>query len=171
MQKKIIIIAGPNGAGKTTFARSFLPQEAQCHRFINGDLIAAGLSPFAPDREAFKAGRLMLEEIDDCIKREQSFALETTLAGLTYVGRIRKWQELGYHVSLFFLLLPSPEVAMARVSERVQQGGHDIPVAVIRRRFDAGKRNFETAYKHLLDSWAKFDNLGQEPNLLEWGEN
>ena len=125
MQKKIIIIAGPNGAGKTTFARSFLPQEAQCHRFINADLIAAGLSPFAPDREAFKAGRLMLEEIDDCIEREQSFAFETTLAGLTYVGRIRKWQELGYHVSLFFLLLPSPEVAIARVSERVQQGGHD----------------------------------------------
>ena len=121
MQKKIIIIAGPNGAGKTTFARSFLPQEAQCHRFINADLIAAGLSPFAPDRAAFKAGRLMLEEIDDCIEREQSFAFETTLAGLTYVGRIRKWQELGYHVSLFFLLLPSPEVAIARVSERVQQ--------------------------------------------------
>ena len=171
MQKKIIIIAGPNGAGKTTFARSFLPQEAQCHRFINADLIAAGLSPFAPDREAFKAGRLMLEEIDDCIEREQSFAFETTLAGLTYVGRIRKWQELGYHVSLFFLLLPSPEVAIARVSERVQQGGHDIPEAVIRRRFDAGKRNFETAYKHLVDSWAKFDNLGQEPILLDWGEN
>ena len=63
----------------------------------------------------------MLEEIDDCIEREQSFAFETTLAGLTYVGRIRKWQELGYHVSLFFLLLPSPEVAIARVSERVQQ--------------------------------------------------
>jgi len=169
--KKIIIIAGPNGAGKTTFARSFLPQEAQCHRFINADLIAAGLSPFDPDRAAFKAGRLMLEEIDDCIEREQSFAFETTLAGLTYASRIRNWQELGYHVSLFFLLLPSAEVAIARVSERVQQGGHDIPEAVIRRRFDAGMRNFETSYKHLVDSWAKFDNLGNEPILLEWGEN
>ena len=171
MQRKIIIIAEPNGAGKTTFARSFLPQEAQCHRFINADLIAARLSPFAPDRAAFKAGRLMLEEIDDCIEREQSFAFETTLAGLTYVGRIRKWQERGYHVSLFFLLLPSPEVAIARVSERVQQGGHDIPEPVIRRRFDAGMRNFQTSYKHLVDSWAKFDNLGKEPILLEWGEN
>lgn len=166
--KKIIIIAGPNGAGKTTFARSFLPQEAQCQRFINADLIAAGLSPFAPDLAAFKAGRLML---DDCIRREESFAFETTLAGLTYIGRIRKWQELGYHVSMFFLLLPTPEVAIARVSERVKQGGHDIPVAVIRRRFDAGIRNFETTYKHRVDSWAKFDNLGVEPILLEWGEN
>jgi len=92
--------------------------------------------------------------------REQRFAFETALAGFTYVGHIRKWQELGYHVSLFFLLLPSPEVAIARVSERVQQGGHDIPEPVIRRRFDAGIRNFQTSYKHLVDSWAKFDNLG-----------
>ena len=113
----------------------------------------------------------MLDEIDDCIRREESFAFETTLAGLTYIGRIRKWQELGYHVSMFFLLLPTPEVAIARVSERVKQGGHDIPVAVIRRRFDAGIRNFETTYKHRVDSWAKFDNLGVEPILLEWGEN
>jgi predicted ABC-type ATPase len=171
VSKKVIIIAGPNGAGKTTFARSFLPQEAQCHRFINADLIAAGLSPFAPESAAFKAGRLMLEEIDDCIRREQSFAFETTLAGLTYVGRIRKWQELGYHVSLFFLLLPNPESAIARVAERVQQGGHGIPEGVIRRRFSAGLRNFETSYRGLVDSWAKFDNVGEEPILLEWGEN
>ncbi len=60
MTKKIIIIAGPNGAGKTTFARSFLPEEARCPRFINADLIAAGLSPFTPDAMALKAGRLML---------------------------------------------------------------------------------------------------------------
>lgn len=61
--KRIIIIAGPNGAGKTTFAREFLPNEANCPTFVNADLIAAGLSPFAPELAAFKAGRLMLEEI------------------------------------------------------------------------------------------------------------
>ncbi len=88
MTKKIIIIAGPNGAGKTTFAQSFLPQEAQCQRFINADLIAAGLSPFAPEQAAIKAGRLMLEEIDQSIRKGENFAFETTLAGLAYVGRI-----------------------------------------------------------------------------------
>ena len=88
MTKKIIIIAGPNGAGKTTFARSFLPQEAQCPRFINADLIAAGLSPFAPEAAALKAGRVMLAEIDDCFRKGESFAFETTLAGLAYVGRV-----------------------------------------------------------------------------------
>ena len=77
--KRIIIIAGPNGAGKTTFANAFLPGEAQCRRFINADLIAAGLSPFAPDAQAIKAGRLMLEEMAACVARDESFAFETTL--------------------------------------------------------------------------------------------
>jgi len=79
--KKIIIIAVPNGAGKTTFARSFLPKEAQCPRFINADLIAAGLSPFQPEAAAIRAGRLMLEEIDNAVEHAESFAFETTLAG------------------------------------------------------------------------------------------
>ena len=158
MSKKIIIIAGPNGAGKTTFARSFLPEEAQCPRFINADLIAAGLSPFAPETAALKAGRLMLREIADCVQRGESFAFETTLAGLGYVAKIRQWRAEGYHVSLFFLSLPNAETAIARVVERVRQGGHDIPEAVIRRRFAAGLRNFEEIYKAEVDTWALLDN-------------
>lgn len=171
MTKKIIIIAGPNGAGKTTFARSFLPQEAQCPRFINADLIAAGLSPFAPEQEAIKAGRLMLLEMNDCARKGESFAFETTLAGLSYVGRIAQWRTQGYHVSLFFLRLPDAETAIARVAERVRQGGHHIPEDVIRRRFAAGLRNFEYAYKNAVDAWAEFDNVAEVPMLLQWGEN
>lgn len=154
MKKKIIIIAGPNGAGKTTFARSFLPEEAQCPRFINADLIAAGLSPFAPEAAAIKAGRLMLQEIAECTRRGESFAFETTLSGLAYVAHIRRWRAQGYHVSLFFLALPDAEVAVARVAERVQQGGHHILEDVIRRRFAAGLRNFEETYKQAVDAWA-----------------
>lgn len=171
MTKKIIIIAGPNGAGKTTFARSFLPEEAQCPRFINADLIAAGLSPFAPEAAAIKAGRLMLREIAECAGRGESFSFETTLSGLGYLAHIREWRAQGYHVSLFFLALPDAEVAVARVAERVRQGGHHIPEDVIRRRFAAGLRNFEEAYKPAVDAWAKYDNVGESPVLLEWGEN
>ena len=171
MSKKIIIIAGPNGAGKTTFARSFLPEEAQCTRFINADLIAAGLSPFAPEAEALKAGRLMLEEIAGCVRRGESFAFETTLAGFSYLARIRQWRAQGYHVSLFFLCLSDAETAIARVAERVRQGGHDIPAEVIRRRFTAGLHNLENTYKSAVDTWAKYDNVGERPTLLEWGEN
>jgi len=171
MKKKIIIIAGPNGAGKTTFARSFLPEEAHCPRFINADLIAAGLAPFAPETAAVRAGRLMLEEISRCAEKGESFAFETTLSGLAYLGRIRDWRMMGYHVSLFFLSLPDPEVAVSRVAERVRQGGHHIPETVIRRRFAAGLQNFEQAYKQVVDSWAKYDNVGAKPELIEWGEN
>ena len=171
MSKRVIIIAGPNGAGKTTFARSFLPNEAQCPRFINADLIAAGLSPFAPEAAAIKAGRLMLEEIADCVRNGESFAFETTLAGLSYLRRIKHWRSQGYHVSLFFLSLPDAETAIARVAERVRQGGHDIPEAVIRRRFTAGLRNLEKVYKSAVNTWANYDNVGERPILLEWGEN
>ena len=171
MSKKIIIIAGPNGAGKTTFARSFLPEEAQCPRFINADLIAAGLSPFAPEAAAIKAGRLMLKEIAECAERGESFAFETTLSGLGYLAHIKQWRAQGYHVSLFFLALPDADVAVARVAERVRQGGHHIPEDVIRRRFAAGLRNLEAAYKPAVDAWAKYDSVGESPVLLEWGEN
>lgn len=118
MSKKILILAGPNGAGKTTFARSFLPEEAQCPRFINADLIAAGLSPFAPDAAAVRAGRLMLEEINASAARGESFAFETTLSGVGYRRYIRRWRGLGYHVSLFFLRLPDAGTAIARVAMR-----------------------------------------------------
>lgn len=170
MNKKIIIIAGPNGAGKTTFARAFLPEEARCPHFINADLIAAGLSPFAPETAAVKAGRLMLQEIAACTARGESFAFETTLAGLAYLRHIREWKKLGYHVSLFFLSLPSAEVAIARVTERVKQGGHNIPEPVIRRRFAAGRSNFDQYYRAAVDAWAVYDNSGDEPVMIEWGE-
>lgn len=169
--RKIIVIAGPNGAGKTTFARSFLPLEAQCPRFINADLIAAGLAPFAPESAAIRAGRLMIEEIASSATRGESFAFETTLAGLGYVSHIKNWRASGYQVSLFFLALPNPEVAIARVALRVSQGGHRVPEDVIRRRFAAGLRNFETAYKPAVSAWAMYDNEGASPVLMDWGEN
>lgn len=97
---RIVIIAGPNGAGKTTFAGEFLPNEAGCPIFVNADLIAAGLSPFAPELAAFKAGRLMLEAIGEHVARRESFAFETTLAGRTYGRMIPAWRQQGYVVKL-----------------------------------------------------------------------
>ncbi len=168
--RKIIVIAGPNGAGKTTFAREFLPNEAGCPHFINADLIAMGLSPFAPKLAAAKAGRLMLETLAELSARGESFAFETTLAGIVYSRRIREWQSSGYHVALLFLALPDPEMAIARVAERVRQGGHDVPEEIVRRRFFSGRRNFENVYRDQVDAWSLYDNAGPEPVLLDWGE-
>src|SRR5438046_2777444 len=133
-EKKIVIIAGPNGGGKTTFAQEFLPNEAGCPLFVNADLIAAGLSPFQPDAAAFRAGRVMLAEIDDHARLGINFAFETTLAGRTYAGRIPRWRADGYHVKLMFLSLPNVEMAIDRVARRVQGGGHNVPSDVIHRR-------------------------------------
>ncbi len=125
--KRIYILAGPNGAGKTTFAREYLTHEADCPVFINADLIADGISPFHPERAAMRAGRIMLELIDDNVRRGKSFAFETTLAARNYARSIPKWRSHGYIVILYFLSLPSAEVAIARVAERVRQGGHNVP--------------------------------------------
>ena len=168
---KMVIIAGPNGAGKTTFAREFLPNEADCPLFINADLIAAGLSPFDPTAAAIRAGRVMLEEIDRNFAERRSFAFETTLAGHTYVRRIREWRAAGYVVKLIFLSLPTAEDAIERVASRVQHGGHDIPADVIRRRFDAGMRNFHEIYRHLVDYWVWLDNSGTDAQLKDQGRN
>jgi predicted ABC-type ATPase len=168
--KKIIIIAGPNGAGKTTFARSFLPMEAGVPRFINADAIAAGLAAFAPETAALRAGRLMLEEIDLCAARGESFAFETTLSGLTYLRHIAEWRAQGYRISLMFLSLPNAETAIERVASRVRQGGHHVPADVIRRRFAAGLKNFQQHYKDAVDDWVLYDNTDPEPVALEWGQ-
>ena len=170
MSKKIVIIAGPNGAGKTTFAREFLTGEAHCPIFINADLIAAGLSPFAPELAAIKAGRLMLESVHEHISKGDSFAIETTLSGLGYAHAIPGWRQQGYHVKLMFLQLPDVETAIFRVAERVKQGGHNITEAVIRRRFTAGLKNFEQKYKPLVDVWLHFNNSGKLPTLIDWSE-
>lgn len=166
-----MIIAGPNGAGKTTFAEEYLPRDAGCPDFINADLIARGLSPFAPDKAAFEAGRIMLAQIAARVKARKSFAFETTLSGLSLAGSIRRWRKARYHVKIVFLSLPSVELALARIRTRVAQGGHDVPVAVVRRRFARGLENFMGKYRRLVNHWALYDNSGPTPQLLDSGDN
>ena len=110
----------------------------------------------------------MLEEIDEYVDAGKSFAFETTLSGLSYVRKIQLWQRLGYQVKLWFLSLPNADAAVARVAQRVIQGGHNIPEDVIRRRFKSGLNNFHLRYKLLVDSWVLYDNAGLEPRLIDW---
>jgi predicted ABC-type ATPase len=162
----VYVIAGPNGAGKTTFATDFLPQFVGCREFVNADLIAAGLSPFTPETQAMRAGRLLLIRIKELAEARQDFAFETTLAGRSYVRLISGLRQSGYNVILFFLWLPSAEMAMARVASRVRQGGHDVPELTIRRRFQAGLRNFFQLYAPLVNSWYLLDGSHLPPSLI-----
>lgn len=167
---RIVIIAGPNGAGKTTFAEEFLPKEADCPDFINADLISRGLSPFAPEKAAYHAGKIMLTMMAAKLRSRGSFAFETTLSGLAYARQIPHWRDAGYHVKLIYLSLPSVELALARIRARVAQGGHNVPEAVVRRRFARGLRNLERVYKDLVDHWVVYDNSRSTPLVIDSGD-
>jgi predicted ABC-type ATPase len=167
----IYIIAGPNGSGKTTFVRRFLPYYADCISFVNADLIAAGLSPFSPDIAAIKAGKIMLDQIQEHINAGHDFAIETTLAGRSYVRLLKDLKKRGYGIHLFYLWLHKPDLALKRIAERVRAGGHDVPSDVVRRRFTRSIYNFFHLYRPLLDSWMLFDNSADLPRLIADEEN
>ena len=167
----LYIIAGPNGAGKTTFARKFLPQYVECLEFVNADFIAGGLSPFAPERAAIHAGRLMLEQIHSLAERGLDFGFETTLSGKTYVKLLQEMKNGGYLINIFFLRISNVKLALERIELRVQNGGHHIPEAIIRRRFGRSLPNFLRFYKPLADSWTIFDNSGDVPKMIAFEES
>jgi predicted ABC-type ATPase len=154
----LYIIAGPNGAGKTTFAREFLPEFAECGHFVNADLIAVGLSPFAPEAVAIQAGRLMLEGIRHLAQQRQDFSFETTLSGKSYMPMLREFQQEGYSIHLSYLWLNDVQLAVNRVAARLRDGGHSIPEDVVRRRFHRGLYHFVHDYGPLVNSWTLFDN-------------
>jgi len=164
--KNVYIIAGPNGSGKTTFARKFLPNYAKCEHFINADLIAQGLSPFSPRIAAMKAGRLVLGEIHGLADRGLDFAFETTLAGKSYLSFLKSLKEKNYSIHLFFLWVPNTELALARIKERVKDGGHDVPAIDVKRRFDRGIYNLLKFYRPLLNTLMLFDNSDATPCLI-----
>lgn len=166
MAANIYIIAGPNGAGKTTFAREFLPNYANCKTFINADLIAQGISPLAPEEGAFRAGRLMLEEIQFHADRDEDFGFETTLSGLTHATIIRCLKKSGYKVHIFYLFVPSVDLALTRIQARVREGGHDVPELLVRRRFDRSIRNFFGVYRQLADAWTLIENSYAPPAVI-----
>ena len=165
-RKNVYILAGPNGSGKTTFAKLFLPDYVKCPNFVNADLIAQGLAPFGPQAAAIKAGKLVLQQIHEYAERSVDFAFETTLSGKAYVNLLKELKAKGYALHLFFLWIPSPELAIARIKDRVAEGGHHVPAEDVRRRFGRGIRNFFKLYEPLLESWMLFDNSRAKPLLI-----
>lgn len=160
------IVAGVNGAGKTTFALECLPDIAHCQRFINADLIAAGLSPFAPEQELVAASRIFLQEMQHCINRRENFAFETTLSGRGYLKLIENLKTTGWQVKLLYLALPNAEVSLQRVAERVKHGGHSIPTTAIYRRFPRSLYNLFSDYRYVVDHCLCFMNLNKTPELV-----
>lgn len=165
-QKQLFIIAGPNGAGKTTASLTILPEVLQINEFVNADIIAYGLSPLNPDSVAIQAGRMMLSRIDELLKEQVSFAIETTLATKSYASLIQKAKSIGYEVVLVFFWLDDVKHAVNRVAKRVSEGGHNIPTNVIERRYNAGVRNLFKIYSEICDRIMVFDNTNGLPDLI-----
>ena len=157
------IIAGPNGAGKTTFALEYLPSVAGCTHFVNVDLIAAGLAPLAPERQLLAASRVFLSELDARIEAREDFAIETTLAGRSYLPFVDRLRQKGWKLELIYLALPSADMSALRVAERVAHGGHGIPMVDIRRRFPRSLRNLLDQFSHRVDHCICFMNDGAVP--------
>lgn len=165
-QKKLYIIAGCNGAGKTTASFRILPELLNCKEFVNADEIARGISPFQPEKVALEAGRIMLGRIHELIEKEEDFAFETTLSTRSYLGFIEKAKTQGYFVTLVFFWLNSPNLAITRVRSRVRDGGHDIPIEVIKRRYFRGIQNLFNLYFEKVDYLLILDNSNPHPELV-----
>ncbi len=163
---QLYIIAGPNGAGKTTFAKKFLPQYAKCNNFVNADLIASGLSPFSPDSAAIRAGKLLLNEIHALAEKKSDFSFETTLSGRTHLKFLEEQKNKGYSIHIFFLWVPSVNLAISRVKDRVERGGHYVKSSDVKRRFPRSIRNFFNLYMPLADSCYLFENSAEIPVLI-----
>ena len=169
--KNVYIIAGSNGSGKTTFAKTFLPEYAKCDHFVNADLIAQGLSPFSPRQAALKAGKLVLEQIKQFTDAGTDFGFETTLSGVTYLKYFQRLKQEGYIIHIFFLWIPGFELAIGRIKDRVEQGGHSVPSEDVKRRFERSLENFLKEYRPLADQWMLFDNSQTTPQLIARKQN
>lgn len=154
----VVVLAGPNGAGKSTAAPRLLHDSLQITEFVNADVIAKGLSGFAPERAAVRAGRIMLEQLNELARKRVNFAFETTLAGRAFAPWLEGMLSQGYSMRLFYLWVSRPELAIERVAERVRKGGHSIPAETIRRRYFAGLRNLFELYIPLATDWQVVDN-------------
>ncbi len=167
----LYILAGCNGAEKTTASLTVLPELLNCREFVNADAIAAGLSPFQPETIAFEAGRIMLQRIQILLNANVTFAIETTLATKSYANLVADARLRGYRVTLLFYWLNSPELAKARVRQRVREGEHSIPDDVIERRYRRGIENLLRIFAPICDRWYVYDNSTTLPIMLAKGES
>ena len=155
---KLYIISGCNGSGKTTASYTLLPDLLNCREFVNSDEFAKSFSPFDPGAASVTASRYMLMKINYLLDRKADFAVETTLATRSLLQIVLQAKRLGYETTVLYFWLNSPELAIERVRDRVVSGGHNIPDAVVRRRYVMGLQYLFDVYIPVIDRWILADN-------------
>lgn len=166
---RVCVLGGPNGAGKSTSAAPLVRDELGITTFVNADTIAHGLSAFDPAGSAVAAGRIMLAQMRSLAGARADFAFETTLASRSFAPWLSQLRRRGYELLLVFVWLPSPELSIARVADRVRAGGHDVPEPTIRRRYARGIANFVHLYRPLIDRFWCYDNSEAMARLVADG--
>lgn len=142
----VVLFGGCNGAGKTTLAFRLLGEGLHLYEFVNADEIARGLNPLNPYGQAGLASRLAIERVNNLMKQRASFAFEGTLSGKWQSKILAQCNALGYRTRLIYVWLPSSELAIERVAQRVKEGGHTVSTPLIQRRYKAGLHNLHTLY-------------------------
>ena len=166
---RMYIISGCNGSGKTTASYTLLPELLDCSEFVNSDEFAKSLAPFHPETAYITASRYMLKKLRYLFTRREDFCIETTLATRSLLKTVRMAQDQGYFVTVVYLWLRDPEIAVRRVAARVEAGGHDVAPDVIRRRYFTGLEYFFELYSPVCDKWMLVDNSDNEFRIVAEG--
>ncbi len=162
MTKTLYIIAGPNGAGKTTLAHELVKDEAIT--FLNADEIAAQHN----DSVGLMSGRVLLEKFDKLIKDKKSIVLESTISGNYHNRVIDQARKAKYEIIFVYVFLDSVEQNIARIKQRVKLGGHNVPVADVKRRYKRSLRNFWDVQKY-VNQWELYYNGENSYELVARG--
>ncbi len=166
---RMYIISGCNGSGKTTASYTLLPELLDCSEFVNSDEFAKSLAPFHPETAYITASRYMLKKLRYLFTRREDFCIETTLATRSLLKTVRMAQDQGYFVTVVYLWLRSPDIAVKRVAARVEAGGHDVAPDVIRRRYYTGLEYFFDLYAPVCDKWMLVDNSEADFRIIAEG--
>ncbi|MGD0777796.1 MAG: AAA family ATPase [Candidatus Solibacter sp.] len=159
----LTIIAGPNGAGKSTVTQSVEFDGRE--RLLDPDAIARTLNPVNPSAAAIAAGREVLKRIDGYLASGVSFAVETTLSGKGNLDLIDTAKSLGYEIHLVFIGVDTPERCISRVRFRAARGGHFIPDADLRRRYERAMANCSRAFRSVGIA-TFYDNSADQARLI-----
>lgn len=165
--KKLTIVAGPNGSGKTTFAQHYLQHTPQ--PYLSADLMAYELAPDDPESVQIAAGRRFFQRLKERLAGSESFIVESTLSGRGFRRTLEKAKKAGFEITILFVFLDSADSCVARVQQRVRQGGHHVPEADIRRRFDKSLANFWQLYRQMADRWLLIYNVGHDSQNVAFG--
>jgi len=154
--KTLYIVAGANGSGKTTFAMSY--SNLKNLHFINADEIAKAYDPNDLEKYKIKAGKEFFRQLKSSLENNNSFIIETTLSGKYLIKVIEQAKANRFKVVLIYLFLEDDVEHILRVKNRVLNGGHNIPVVDIKRRYLRSRKLFLSTYRNIVDKYLVFFN-------------